>query len=148
MGRRKGHLVRTGLTMSKRIIKVGLCLQRGDTVLLARSRGESYFQIPGGKIEPGETDLEALAREVQEELSVELDTTSATYLETFEAPAAGRPNVTLELRLFGGKVAGEPAPASEIAELCWQSLTGELVECTDVIRAQLLPYLARNKVSE
>lgn len=127
--------------MTRRIIKVGLCLTRAGSVLLARSRNDSFFQIPGGKIEPGESDIEALVREVREELSVGLDRASVTYLATFEALAAGRADTLLELRLYGGRVSGSPEPSSEIAELHWQSLTGPLVECTDVIRNSLIPYL-------
>lgn len=56
----------------KRMIKAGLCLMRDGQVLLARSKGDTYFQITGDKIEPGESDTDAVIREVQEELAVTL----------------------------------------------------------------------------
>ena len=76
--------------VTKRIIKAGLCLMRGGKVLLARSEGGPHFQIPGGKIEPGETDVQALVRETREELALSLDPEEVSYLGTFTAPAAGR----------------------------------------------------------
>ena len=105
----------------KRIIKAGLCLMRDGQVLLARSRGDTHFQIPGGKIEPGECDIDALIREVQEELAVTLAPDSAAHMATFEAKAAGRVDVLVEVRLYSGAVDGTPQASSEIVELVWQS---------------------------
>ena len=82
MGGGEGHLVRIGLkvTALKLFIKVGLCVIRGGQLLWARSRGDKHFQIPGGNIEPGENDIDALTREVEEELAVVLVPDSAVRL--------------------------------------------------------------------
>jgi 8-oxo-dGTP pyrophosphatase MutT (NUDIX family) len=129
--------------MTKRIIKAGLCLMRGGKVLLARSEGDPHFQIPGGKIEPGETDLQALVRESQEELALSLDPEQATYLGTFSAPAAGRTNVLVEVRLYEADITVEPQASSEIAELIWQQPAHPTVACSDVVRLHILPFLER-----
>ncbi len=131
--------------MTKRIVKVGLCLMRDGAVLLARSKGDRHFQIPGGKIEPGESDIEALTREVMEELSVALDPARIDFMAAFEAPAAGRPDTLLELRLYVAATPGEPRASSEIEALHWQPLTGQLAECSEMVRDHILPYL-RNEV--
>ena len=70
--------------------KFGLYVLRGGQVLLARSRGDKHFQIPGGKIEPGKNDIDALTRAVEEELAIALVPDSVGYLATFEAQAAGQ----------------------------------------------------------
>lgn len=48
------------------------CIRRGTTVLVARRGPEmehaGTWEFPGGKVEPGEDDREALAREIAEEL--------------------------------------------------------------------------------
>ncbi len=43
------------------------------TVLSTRSKGEDVYYLPGGKREPGETDIDMLTREVREELTAHTD---------------------------------------------------------------------------
>jgi 8-oxo-dGTP diphosphatase len=57
----------------------------GRVLLAERPQGKpwaGYWEFPGGKIEPGEQPLAALARELHEELGIELDV--ATPWITFE----------------------------------------------------------------
>ena len=51
-------------------IKIVAALIRDDAgrVLLVRKRGTIAFMQPGGKRDPGEDDMTALAREIAEEL--------------------------------------------------------------------------------
>ena len=59
---------------------VGAVIRDGDRVLLARRpEGKAQaglWEFPGGKIEPGETPEEALARECREELALEIESPS------------------------------------------------------------------------
>lgn len=64
------------------------------------------WEFPGGKVEQGESDAEALARECQEELDVEL--TVGRHL--WEAKHT-YPDLTVELALYLGEIRqGEPKP--------------------------------------
>ena len=51
---------------------VAAALIRDRTVLAARRRRPDGWEFPGGKVEPGEADGQALRRECSEELGVEV----------------------------------------------------------------------------
>ncbi|MEJ5998625.1 (deoxy)nucleoside triphosphate pyrophosphohydrolase [Corynebacterium sp. H130] len=63
--------------MKKRIEVTGAVIVKDGKVLGAkRGEGKSlagYWEFPGGKIEPGETPKEALARELREELHIDAE---------------------------------------------------------------------------
>ena len=102
----------------RRIEVVGAVVVRDGAVLCAR-RGPGgptggLWEFPGGKIEPGETPAQALAREIDEELGCvvrvgeHLTTTVHEYADSTVALA------TYRCELVGG----EPQ-AGEHAELRW-----------------------------
>jgi len=97
-----------------------LCVD-GGRVLCARSRGADAFYLPGGKREPGETDVETLVREVAEELGIAVDPDTARHVGTFEAPAHGKPGVTVRMACYTAEHRGTPRASAEIEELAWLS---------------------------
>ena len=71
--------------------------------------------MAGGKIDAGETALQALHREVREELGVGV--TDVSELGVFRAEAYGRPSGTrLHMTCFLAEVTDDPRPSGEIAE--------------------------------
>ncbi|MET8831113.1 (deoxy)nucleoside triphosphate pyrophosphohydrolase [Streptomyces sp. NPDC004610] len=64
--------------MSERILVVGAALFDGSRLLAARRSAPpdaaGRWELPGGKVEPGERPGAALVRELREELGVEADT--------------------------------------------------------------------------
>jgi ADP-ribose pyrophosphatase YjhB (NUDIX family) len=87
-------------------------------VLETRSHGKDVWYIPGGKREPGETDTQALLREVKEELSVDLRPGTIRHYGTFEAVAHGKPPGTMvRMTCYTAEFDGTLTPASEVAEL-------------------------------
>ena len=67
-------------------VKVVAAIIIHDNKIFATQRGYGEFkdgwEFPGGKIEPGETPQEALAREIKEELDIEIEVKD--FLETVE----------------------------------------------------------------
>lgn len=88
-------------------------------VLLVRKRGSMTFIQPGGKREPGEAALTALARELEEELGVTLIESSAVRLGEFEAEAVNEPGRRVRAEAFAVAILGTPTARAEIAELAW-----------------------------
>ena len=102
------------------IDKVALLLLRDRRLLCARSVGNAVWYLPGGKREPGESDGQALAREIREELDVRLMPDTLVFAGELEAQADGRPAGTrVRSRCYFGAVEGVPAPAAEIEALAW-----------------------------
>ncbi|MCX5064500.1 NUDIX domain-containing protein [Micromonospora lupini] len=104
----------------REIDKVAWILIEDWRVLSTRSQGKDVWYLPGGKREPGESDLETLRREVDEELSVEVDARSAVRLGTFSAQAHGHATgITVRMTCYRAGYRGRLRPASEIAEMAW-----------------------------
>lgn len=93
-------------------------------VLFARSFGKEVFYTPGGKREVGESDIDALTREIREELGVDLVRDSLAPLHVFEGPAYGKLEGHLvRLTCYTGEYIGELKPDSEIEEVAWLAST-------------------------
>jgi ADP-ribose pyrophosphatase YjhB (NUDIX family) len=82
---------------------------------LPGSKGRDAYYIPGGKREPGESDVDTLVREISEELSVQIDPATAVHVGTFEAQAHGQPDgVLIRMTCYTARYYGTLAPANEI----------------------------------
>jgi len=101
-----------------RIVAAVVCDDHGQT-LLVRKRGTLTFMQPGGKRDPGESDLDALAREIAEELGCEIIPSEARHLGDFSAPAANEAGAIVEASLYAVSLRGDPVAQAEIAELRW-----------------------------
>ncbi len=89
-------------------------------ILVARSKGKNAFYIPGGKREAGESDAEALIREIQEELTVTVQEQSLEYYGAFSAQAHDKAEgVIVQMTCYKGAYVGRIAASSEIEEVRW-----------------------------
>ncbi|WP_062438312.1 NUDIX hydrolase [Herbidospora daliensis] len=108
--------------MNSTIDKIAWICLRDKKILGVRSHGKDAYYVPGGKREPGETDLDTLTREIREELTVTIVPGTATLVGVFEARAHGRADgVTVRITCYTADHEGEPTPGGEIAELAWLS---------------------------
>ncbi|WP_233576298.1 NUDIX hydrolase [Saccharopolyspora rhizosphaerae] len=104
--------------MTSLIKAVGLVRFVDRRLLLVRSEDQHAFYLPGGSIEPGESEPEALHREVAEELGVELR--EPRFFARYRNDAVGRGDgVEVDLACYTGVFDGEPVASAEIAELGW-----------------------------
>ncbi|MFE4976580.1 NUDIX domain-containing protein [Kitasatospora sp. NPDC056651] len=92
----------------------------GGKVLSTRSRGRDAYCLPGGKREPGESDVDTPLREIREELTVAVVPESAVLLGVFEAQAHGRPDgVVVRMTCYTAAYEGRLEASGEIEEVVW-----------------------------
>ncbi len=107
-------------TASATLHVVGAAIISGDTVLCAqRGPGRSlcgYWEFPGGKVKPGETQQEALRREIKEELLCDINV-GTTLCTTVERYAFG----TIELTTFLCSLTSGTPKLSEHQQLRWMT---------------------------
>jgi len=105
--------------MTKHYIdKLAYIYLKDKKILVTLSKGKDTWYIPGGKREAGESDQQALIREVKEELIIDLEPETIKHYGTFEAQAHGKPEGTIvRMTCYTADFIGELTPAAEIEKL-------------------------------
>ena len=130
-------------------IVAALLVDAGGRALLVRKRGTTKFMQPGGKPEPGESDAEALARELAEELGLVVDPVDLVPMGRFWVAAANERDTVLDARVFDAPVvSGSVQVAAEIEELIWiDPANPGYLDLAPLSSEELLPLLAARAAS-
>lgn len=107
------------MTVKTLRIAAALLTRADGKTLLVRKRGTEAFMQPGGKIDAGESALDALARELNEELGLVIAPEQTRFLGEFSAVAANEPGFEVNCQLYGVQVEDPVNPAAEIEEAIW-----------------------------
>jgi len=138
----------TGMTEKVDIHKAGAVILDGHgNFLVTRAVGKDIFVAPGGKLEEGESVLDALAREMMEEVQVVVNTETAEHLGTFRAVAAGSESRMVEMDVYLiHDSTGEPVPSSEIEEIMWVNTHTEGVPIGSIFEHDVMPLLKQREL--
>jgi 8-oxo-dGTP diphosphatase len=101
----------------KRLLVVAAVVRRGGALLVTRRPDRpgkpGQWEFPGGKVEPGEGEPEALRRELQEELGCAAEVGRLLLRHSHRYP-----DLEVDLAFYACALAGEPR-ALGVAELAW-----------------------------
>jgi len=96
--------------------------EQGRLLLIKRGHepGAGLWSLPGGRIEPGETDAAALVREMREETGLEVQ--AGSLLGSVRRPAPG--STVLDIRDYAATVTGGTLRAGDdAAEARWVTVS-------------------------
>jgi 8-oxo-dGTP pyrophosphatase MutT (NUDIX family) len=134
--------------------KIGLLiLNEDETKFLVCEPGDAYIEkvpnpqylMPGGKLEES-SDIECLRREIKEELDCKVDEGTVELIGEY-TDVAVTPGRDVMIRLYKGKVIGDPKPSSEIGALLWigkEDITNPKV--SPIIKNKIIPDLAEKGI--
>jgi 8-oxo-dGTP diphosphatase len=125
--------------MENRIVVGGALIHQGRVLAARRSAPAEvagYWEFPGGKAEPGESQEQALERELLEELGVKARALSPV-------PGSWLIRAGLELRIWAAElISGDPRPLEDHSELRWLG-PGELDDVPWISHdREALPHIA------
>ena len=117
--------------MRPRKLVVAALMREGARILMSRRRADQpmpgLWEFPGGKVEPGESPTEALAREVREELGCDVEV-GPIHEVVFHA----YPEFDLYMLVYAVAITRGAPRALEVAEIAW-------VEAVRLPELDLLP---------
>ena len=105
---------------------VSCAIVRDGRVLVtrrAREPGKDRFDCPGGFVDPGEDVIDALRRELREELGVEVEVSVDDLIDIAPLRYGPEDDWNLSLGFAGRLVDGEPRPADDVSEALWVTET-------------------------
>jgi 8-oxo-dGTP diphosphatase len=115
----------------RKLVVAGLVIGEGDRVLITQRRADQalplQWEFPGGKVEPGEAPVDALVRELREEIGV-----TVAVGRIWDVLFHAYPAFDLVMLVYVCRIVDGSPRAVEVADLAW-------VAARDLARWDILP---------
>ncbi|MCX5590827.1 DUF454 family protein [Alcaligenes endophyticus] len=123
------------------IIAAAVIVNSQGQLLLVRKQASRFYMQAGGKLEANESPLQALQRELQEELSISAaESVRALPLGYFECEAANEPGHQVHAHVFVLTLDLHPQAQAELAEAIWVTLDEiESLQLAPLLKQHILP---------
>ncbi len=129
---------------------VGTMFFKDQKLLLDKPRKRPTHQMIGGRVEEGETPLEAAVREAHEELGDEaiFDPSLFEFVMEFDeiATSDGKTPIHFYVFKYNGLLRGEIKTSDEIGTFKWyETKDGEEI-LSNTLKHKVIPYCVENKL--
>ena len=129
---------------------VGTLFIEDNKLLLNLSRKRSIYQLVAGKMEVGETPIEAMIREAHEELGSEaiIDESAFEQILEFDEIASSDNVTPIHYYLFkyNGKIGGKITTSEEITSYLWYDTSNKDVLLSNTLNHVVIPYCIKNNL--
>lgn len=129
---------------------VGTMFFKEQKLLIDKPRKRSTYQMIGGRVEEGETPIEAAIRECHEELGDEaiFDSSLIELIMEFDeiATSDGKTPIHFYVFKYNGLLAGKLTISEEIEKFMWyDSSKGEEI-LSNTLKNEVVPYCLKKKL--
>lgn len=129
---------------------VGTMFFNENTLLIDKPRKRPTYQMIGGKVEIGETPLEAAIRECHEELgkNAVFDNSLFELVMEFDeiATSDGKTPIHFYVFKYNGKLEGELLLSDEIEKFLWYETKYGYEILSNTLKNEVVPYCLERKL--
>ncbi len=127
---------------------VGTMFFKDRKLLIDKPRKRNTYQMIGGRVEEGETPLEAAIRECHEELSdsCKFDESLFELVMDFDeiATSDGVTKIHFYVFKYNGELKDEPITGDEIEKFLWYQTSDGVDILSNTLKNEVVPYAVKN----
>lgn len=129
---------------------VGTMFFKDRKLLIDKPRKRNTYQMIGGRVEEGETPLEAAIRECHEELSdsCKFDESLFELVMDFDeiATSDGVTKIHFYVFKYNGELKDEPITGDEIEKFLWYQTSDGVDILSNTLKNEVVPYCLKNNL--
>ena len=129
---------------------VGTMFFREHKLLIDKPRKRNTYQMIGGKVEEGETPLEAAIRECHEELGNKAIFNEKLFELVMEfdeiATSDGKTPIHFYVFKYNGDLQGELTTSDEIESFQWYNSKASSIVLSNTLKNEVIPYCLKNNL--